>query len=72
MPSFPDRLKELRKNKGVTQKTVAEYLGITERGYQNYEIGKSTPSYETLIKLANFFDMSLDYLTGRSDHPNRQ
>ena len=69
--SFADRLKESRKAKSLTQKKMAELLGITERGYQNYEIGKSTPNYETLLALANYFDVSLDYLTGRSDNPNR-
>ena len=50
---------------------MAEIFNITERGYQNYEIGKSTPNFNVLISLADFFDVSLDYLVGRSDNPAR-
>jgi len=72
MVSFSDRLKGQRKSKGLTQKQIADLLGITERGYQNYEIDKSTPNYEMLLKLADYFEVSLDYLTGRSNTPTRQ
>ena len=67
MPSFSERLKEIRKSKGVTQKAMAEYLGVLEQSYQMYEYGKREPNHETTIKLADFFDVSLDYLMGRSD-----
>jgi len=70
--SFPDRLKGLRKVKSVTQKTVAEHIGILEQAYQKYEYGKHEPNHETTIKLADFFDVSTDYLLGRSDNPARQ
>lgn len=69
--SFSDRLKELRKSNGKTQKELAEYLGISERGYQNYEMGKREPNLEILSKLADYFNVSTDYLLGRSDDPNR-
>ena len=72
MPSFPDRLKELRNAKGVTQKSMAEFLGVTETSYQYYEYGKREPNHETTIKLADFFDVSLDYIVGRSDSSSRQ
>ena len=72
MPSFPDRLKELRKIKGVTQKQVAESIGISERNYQNLEHGKYNPNHDNIIKLADYFEVSADYLLGRSDNPNRQ
>jgi len=68
MASFSDRLKELRKAKGVTQKQIAEFLSMTERGFRGYEMGISTPSYETLIRLADYFGVSLDYLTGRVNY----
>jgi transcriptional regulator with XRE-family HTH domain len=71
MPSFPDRLKELRNAKGITQKQMAELFNMTERGFRGYEMGLSTPHYETLVKLADYFNISLDYLTGRSDTPER-
>ena len=72
MSSFPDRLKELRKVKGVTQKATAEFIGITEQHFQQYEYGKHKPNIETLTKLADYFEVSADYLLGRSDNPKRQ
>ena len=67
MPAFPDRLKELRNAKGITQKTMAELLSITERAYQRYEYGVREPTFETTIKLADFFNVTADYLLGRTD-----
>ena len=71
MSCFSDRVKELRKCKGMTQKQVAEAMGITERSYQRYE-AENNPNHDTLLKIADYFDVSLDYLTGRSDNPARQ
>ena len=68
MPSFPDRLKELRNAKGVTQKAMAEYLGITERAYSKYEYALREPNHGTTIKLADYFGVSIDYLMGRTDN----
>lgn len=64
---FAERLKELRKEKGLTQKEVGEQLGMTQANYQKWESGKSSPSGETLIKLADYFDVSIDYLVGRKN-----
>lgn len=61
---FHERLKELRKAKGVTQKQVALAMGVTERNYQRFEYGESKPNYENLLKLARYFQISLDELTG--------
>ena len=71
MSLFSDRVKELRKARKMTQRQMADVLGITERSYQRYE-AENNPNNETLIKLADFFDVSTDYLLGRSDNPNRQ
>ena len=62
-----DRLKECRKEKGLTQNQVAIYADITEKTYQNYELATREPKLNILIKIADVFDVSLDYLTGRSD-----
>lgn len=67
MTTFGERLKFLRSEKNLTQKQFAEIVGVNERSYQNYEINKSTPNYKVLLFLADFFDVSLDYLVGRSD-----
>lgn len=61
---FPQRLKQRRLMFGLTQKMVAETLGISERAYRNYEIGRNEPSIEYLIKLADLFHVSIDYLVG--------
>lgn len=71
MSLFSNRLKELRKAKKVTQKMLAESIDMSERNYQSLEYGKIKPSYDTIINLADFFDVSTDYLLGRSDDPAR-
>lgn len=55
-------LKALRKEKGETQQQMADYLGITRQAYSNYEAGKRSPDNGTLFKLAEHFDVSLDFL----------
>lgn len=64
-----ERLTELRKMRHLTQKQVAEGANLTEIAVQNYESGRRKPNYDSLIALADFFDVSLDYLVGRSDNP---
>jgi len=72
MSIFANRLKECRKKIGKTQREVANDLGTSEVGYQNYEISKREPKIETLSKLADYFDVSVDYLIGRDDIPKRK
>ncbi len=55
-------LKELRAAKKVSQQDVANYLGITRQAYSNYENGNRDPDNETLLKLAEFFDVTVDTL----------
>lgn len=69
---FFEHLRKLRHDNGSTQKQVAEFLKITERSYQKLEAGAAKPSYDSLIALADFFDVSLDYLVGRSDVKERR
>ena len=64
---FGERIKTLRKNRGLTQKQVAEGLKMTERNYQRYEADKIKPTYDGLNALADFFNVSVDYLMGRTD-----
>lgn len=68
---FSERIKALRKATKLTQKQVADVVGITEVGYQHYEGRRRVPSFRQLIALADFFDVSLDYLVGRSNDPTR-
>jgi len=69
MATFSDRLKELRKAKGVTQKQVADFLSIAERNYRRYEAGDVDPTGSTAIKLADYFEVTIDYLLGRDNPP---
>lgn len=67
MPSFPERLKELRISKNLTQVKMSELLGFSEQHYQKLEYGKVTPNAILLEKLADYFDVSTDYLLGRTN-----
>lgn len=64
-----ERLQEQRIKKGKTQQEMADFLGLKLRVYQYYESGDRKPILENLIILADFFDVSLDYLVGRKDTP---
>lgn len=66
-----EALRRFRKQKKVTQVQAAKAAGVTEAMYQFYEYGKSEPTASVLIALADYFDVSLDYLVGRSDDPKR-
>ncbi len=71
MLKFSNRLKQLRKEKKLKQSDMAELLELTTRHYQQIEYGKVNIPTLTLIFLADYFDVSLDYLVGRSDDPKR-
>ena len=68
MTIFSERLVILRKQVGKTQ-NVSKELKIALRAYQNYEYGTAEPRLSTLVKLADFYGVSLDYLAGRRDTP---
>lgn len=61
------RLKQCREKKGLTQGQVAIYCDITEKAYQNYELMTREPKLEILIRIADLFEVSLDYLVGRAE-----
>lgn len=56
---------DLRKQNKKTQSEIAKYLNLTTAGYNKYEINKTEPSIENLKKLADYYNVSLDYLVGR-------
>ena len=66
-----DALKRCRKNYNVTQKQAAAAAGVSSAMYQFYEYGRHEPPASVLIALADYYDVSLDYLVGRSDNPQR-
>lgn len=63
------RLRECRKRFGYTQIQAATYADITERAYANYELGARMPKLDILMRIADVYKVSLDYLTGRTDDP---
>ncbi|WP_067730974.1 helix-turn-helix domain-containing protein [Oceanobacillus damuensis] len=67
-----ERLKQLRKEKGISQYEAAKKLGFSRGKLANYEQGTREPDYDTLEKLADFYDCSLDYLLGRSNLTNNE
>ena len=67
MKIFQKRLIELRKQYGYTQNMIAEKLSIKQPSYIRYEKGEAEPTLENLVKIADIFDVSVDYLLGRAD-----
>lgn len=61
------RIKELREEKQISQKVLAEAVNTSQRNIGRWENGENEPSYVQLIKLADFFNCSIDYLVGRED-----
>ena len=66
---FAKRLKELRLNNGLTQKELAKSIEVGRTTISEYESGKIVPKQEGLLKIANHFNVSVDYLTGVSNDP---
>ena len=64
---FDERLKSLRKKCGYTQVSLAETLGVSKGTVAMWETGKRTPDFETLIRLSDLFDVSTDYILGKSN-----
>jgi len=67
MSVFGDRLKQLRTNKNIMQKDMAKYLEIATISYQRYEYGEREPDFNKLVKIADYFNVSIDYLLGRTN-----
>ena len=66
---FADKIRVLRKEKKLTQAEVAKEVGLSARGYQDLELG-AKPRYDALLHIADFYDVSVDWLMGRTDNPH--
>ena len=64
--SFAEKIRLLRKERNMTQAEVAAKVGLATRGYQNMELG-SEPRYKNILRIANFYDVSVDWLMGRTE-----
>jgi transcriptional regulator with XRE-family HTH domain len=69
---FSQRLRELRHSQQLTIEQLAKGLGLVKQTVGNWETGARVPSLELMVSLADFFDVSLDYLVGRSDDLRRR
>ncbi len=63
------RIRDMREDKDITQKQMAEYLKIHQTTYSDYELGNLNIPIDILIKLAAFYKTSIDYLVGLTDNP---
>lgn len=69
--AFPTAMRKLMDQKGVTQNELAEYLNKTRQSISYYCDGSSSPDWEAIAKIADFFNVSTDYLLGRTEDPSR-
>ena len=65
------RIRDLREDHDYTQVILADHLHITQAAYSNYETGERAVPIEVLIKLARFYNVSVDYLLGETNNPKR-
>ena len=66
---FSEKIRQLRKDRHLTQAEVAKKVGLSARGYQDLELG-AKPRYDALLHIADFYDVSVDWLMGRTDNPH--
>ena len=62
-----ERIRALREDSDLTQTQVAEYLGMSQTGYSQYETGENSIPVDVVVKLADFYKTTTDYLLGRTD-----
>ena len=67
--TFSDRLVKLQTERNIDKKTIYTACNISRISYYRYESGERTPTYEALLALADYFNVSIDYLVGRTDNP---
>lgn len=66
------RIRDLREDKDLTQKEMARWLNCSQQVYSNYELGQRDIPTDILIKLSEFYNVSVDYILGLCDNPQRQ
>lgn len=67
-----NRIRDLREDLDMTQTEIANMLGMSQTGYSKYETGENDIPTAILIKLADFYNTSIDYLLGQTDNPGRK
>ena len=66
-----NRIRDLREDMDLNQTKVAKMLGMSQTGYSKYETGENDIPTNILIKLANFYEVSIDYILNQTDNPKR-
>lgn len=69
MSAVYQRIRDLREDRDLTQKKMGEILSCSQRVYSNYERGELDIPTEILLRLADYYDVSVDYILGRTDNP---
>ena len=70
MFEFGERLRSVRKEHHLTQKQLAEQIGVTERNLRHYELGTMKPGLDVILSILDNIDVDANYLLGRTDNPN--
>ncbi len=65
------KIRDLREDHDLKQRELAEYLNCSQRVYSNYELGQRDIPTDVLIRLSNFYNVSVDYLLGLTNNPHR-
>lgn len=65
------RIRDLREDRDLKQRQIADYLHCSQQVYSNYELGQRDIPTDVLIRLANFYNVSIDYLLGQTNNPKR-
>lgn len=65
------RIRDLREDKDLTQTRIAQMLGMSQTGYSKYETGENDVPTFVLIKLSEFYNVSIDYILGQTDNPKK-
>ncbi|GAA4839386.1 hypothetical protein GCM10023310_16490 [Paenibacillus vulneris] len=68
---YGERIASLREKHSLTQEGLSNKLGITRASLSHYENNRREPDYDTIVSIANLFNVSIDYLIGRTDDPHR-
>ena len=69
MQEVAERLRHLREGVKLSQMKMAEVVGVKQSSLNRYELNQASPTFETLLRYADYFDVSLDYIFGRTDNP---
>lgn len=67
--TFPDRLRRMRERNRLKRCVLSELCGLNPNAIKRYETGRSKPTLDALVSIADYFEVSVDYLIGRSDYP---